>query len=276
MKNLLAGTIAFFALVPIGAAVAADMPQPAPVYAKAPPPVAPAYSWTGFYVGANVGYGWGNTSNNFQFTDAGLTQGAQIVAISGAGAGRPSEAIGGVQAGYNWQISPQGVLGVEADWQGSGEQSNQNLIAPFRVVAFGGPATGTVATNFRDSILWFGTVRGRAGYAWDHLLFYGTGGLAYGEIKHAETVTESGMTPNGPFNLTSAFNVANVKAGWTVGAGIEGALAHNWTWKVEYLYLDLGSIAGGSAAGAFLDGAVAAQSRFTDNILRAGLNFQFH
>jgi outer membrane immunogenic protein len=119
-------------------------------------------------------------------------------------------------------------------------------------------------------------VRGRVGYAWDRLLIYGTGGLAYGGLRLAGTMTDAGSSIGFPFSGTSPFSVSSVKGGWTAGAGVEGEIVKNWTWKLEYLYVDLGSI-GVSALGPFSPpDAVTAHARFNDNIVRAGLNFQFH
>jgi outer membrane immunogenic protein len=123
-------------------------------------------------------------------------------------------------------------------------------------------------------------VRGRLGYAWNDVLLYGTGGLAYGEVglsgTSASTVTTSGAGVGGPpFTTVTAksFAASAVNLGWTAGAGIEGALANNWTWKAEYLHMDLGSV---SVTGIAATGATfTASSKFTDDIVRVGLNYRF-
>jgi outer membrane immunogenic protein len=115
---------------------------------------------------------------------------------------RPSGFVGGVQGGYNWQNGPW-VYGLEADIQASGAN---DTFAPWK---FSNP--------------WFGTVRGRVGYALNNMLFYGTGGLAFGELR--------GQT----FGLTET----HTTAGWTAGVGAEFGFAQNWTAKIEYLYVDL-------------------------------------
>jgi outer membrane immunogenic protein len=115
---------------------------------------------------------------------------------------KPSGFAGGVQAGYNFQNGPL-VFGLEADIQAS---AANDTFAPWK---FSNP--------------WFGTARGRIGYALNNLLFYGTGGLAFGELRgQAFGLTESHTT-----------------AGWTAGVGAEFGLAQNWTAKIEYLYVDL-------------------------------------
>lgn len=167
-----------------GAAHAADLPsrKDAPVYV--PPPV---FSWTGFYAGLNVGGGWTDNS---------------------ARGGQASGVIGGGQIGYNYQLSPLFVVGVETDFQGTSLSTRNN---------------GWF--NAGASLPWFGTVRGRAGLALldSHLLVYGTGGFAYGEVNNAWA------------------GVSNVRTGWTAGGGVEWAFLPNWSAKVEYLYTDLDS-----------------------------------
>lgn len=141
-----------------------------------------ANSWIGPYIGGNLGYGWGDVSNN------------------GA---KPSGVLGGLQAGYNWQNGAW-VAGIEADLQ---LNSADDTFAPWK---FSNP--------------WFGTVRGRVGYAFNSVLLYGTGGLAFGALKA---------------QLPSGLSETNTSAGWTIGAGAEFALNQNWSAKVEYLYIDL-------------------------------------
>ena len=164
-----------------GAAAAADLPHPSYYTATAP---LSAYSLTGPYLGGNLGYEWGTTSNNPT---------------------RPTGFAGGVEGGYNWQAG-QFVFGGEADLQVS---DANDTFAPWK---FSNP--------------WFGTVRGRAGFAVSNFLIYGTAGIAFGELQ-AQTV-----------GLLSE-NHANV--GWTAGAGVEAGFAANWSAKVEYLFVDLGS-----------------------------------
>ncbi len=116
----------------------------------------------------------------------------------------PSGVAGGGQIGYNWQ-SGQFVFGGEADIQISGAD---DTFAPYK---FSNP--------------WFGTVRGRAGYAINNILFYGTFGLAYGDLK-AEI---------------AGLDESKTLVGWTGGLGMEVGFTPNWSAKVEYLYMDLGS-----------------------------------
>jgi opacity protein-like surface antigen len=133
-----------------------------------------------------------------------------------------------------------------------------------------------------------------AGYVWGtngDVLTYVTGGLAYGEVKINGTSTVSGLAGAVPFSLTQAIGHSQVNTGWVVGWGTEGHLRGNlipipgnWTWKIEELYMDLGTLdatgvtSGASAPVGFgvTGGRVVTHTRFTDGILRAGLNYQFH
>jgi outer membrane immunogenic protein len=122
-----------------------------------------------------------------------------------------------------------------------------------------------VITEKKD-IPWFGTVRGRLGFLpTDHILLYATGGLAYGEARVSGTVTA-------PRLGAANFNAADIKVGWTAGGGIEAALIDSWTVKLEYLYLDLGTVALNTTA---LGAPLTSSARIHDNIVRAGLNYRF-
>jgi outer membrane immunogenic protein len=115
---------------------------------------------------------------------------------------KPSGLLGGVQGGYNWQNGAL-VFGVEGDLQANGAD---DTFAPWK---FSNP--------------WFGTIRGRVGYAFNNILIYGTGGLAFGSLR----VDTLGLSES------------HTSAGWTAGVGAEFGLAQNWTAKIEYLYVDL-------------------------------------
>ena len=147
MKKYLLASVAALGLVAAGAASAADLPsRKGPVVA---PVYVPVFTWTGFYVGANAGYGWGNTSTNNL---------GQVGDLDGF--------VGGGQVGYNYQIG-QFVLGAEADFQGADLSSGSNIFGT------------SVKTEY------FGTVRARLGWAIDRWMPYITGGWAYGNVKTA-------------------------------------------------------------------------------------------
>jgi outer membrane immunogenic protein len=154
----------------------------------------PAYSWTGFYIGGNIGASFGRAKTDFNAAPVTVNTNALPVPIPGfAGSQQvdPAGVIGGGQLGYNWQFSPIWVAGIEADIQASGEKDSTNFTNPFSFTALI-PVTGAALTNYEAKILWFGTVRGRIGYVWDRLMLYATGGLAYGKVKVDGTSTVSG------------------------------------------------------------------------------------
>ncbi len=267
MKRMLIGIAAVASLLATSA-FAADLP--ARTYTKAPVYVEPVYNWTGFYIGGNIGYSWGRSDDTSTLTNT-----AGTVLFSSADKTDLNGIVGGGQIGYNWQVQSW-VWGLEADIQGTDEKGTRNFLCPtgvctptFGVVAvFPGPAV-PVALN--QKIDWFGTVRARAGVlVTPKVLLYATGGLAYGEVDSGATI---GLVPTA-FPSTSSTNV-----GWTVGAGIEGAIGGGWTAKLEYLYVDLGTVSGSFlTTNAALGGGVLTSSyssKITDNVLRVGVNYRF-
>lgn len=143
--------------------------------------------------------------------------------------------------GYNWQFG-QTVLGLEGDLDWAD---------------INGTSTTNCPLGCKTSDSWLSTIRGRVGYAADRFLPYVTGGVAFGDIRAG--------TPG--FATQSSDNV-----GWTIGAGLEAALVGNWTAKVEYLYVDLGSFNCGLSCGG---GLATDNVSFKGNILRAGLNYRY-
>ena len=280
MKRIVIGMAAAMSLFATGA-LAADLA--ARPYVKAPVMVDPVWSWTGFYVGANGGYSWGRSRTDVSYFNTGT--GAPIVPPAGSITSASFDMNGGVaggQAGYNWQVT-NWVLGVEGDLQWSGEKGRAgylcstgggSLICMPPITFLPGGAAGT-ALVVDQSLQWFGTLRGRAGIlATPKVLFYGTGGLAFGEIK--TTGTMAGFNAAGGA-IGSIGSTSTTRAGWTVGVGIEGKITQNWSAKLEYLYMDLGRYSSGPFTLAPAGSTIAANvsSRFTDNILRAGINYQF-
>jgi outer membrane immunogenic protein len=297
---------------------AAASPAPAadmrPVL-KAPPPA--IYNWTGFYVGANAGYSWGRSRNDWNFfvpnffvgdtTCATLTGGGALC-VAGGESSSLRGAIGGLQAGYNWQ-SGNYLVGVETDFQLSGQKGDGTFNGQTAVFAItGGVPVGTsISATYTERLRWLGTLRGRVGYASDGWLVYATGGLAYGRVAIDGSATSPGVPTLDLFGSACAgvgavallvgicplANLSNstTKAGWTLGFGAEGALAGGWSWKLEYLHVDLGSFTttfalipgcfGGGAGGAAAclqvgpGNTATVTSRITDEIVRVGLNYRF-
>ncbi|MGF9762609.1 outer membrane beta-barrel protein [Microvirga sp. 0TCS3.31] len=210
MKKILLASVALFGFA--GAAAAADLPvrsaPPAPIIAAAP-----LFTWTGFYVGVNAGFGWSN--DDFD-------------AVDFADDGDDGGFVGGAQVGYNYQIGSF-VVGLEGDIQ----------YADFgREGAFDFDRDGD-DDGVLESSDWFGTVRARAGVAFDRALIYATGGFAFADDAN----------------------------GWTVGGGVEYAFTNNLSAKIEGLYVNLDNDNDFDFPG--FDGE-------TDfGVVRAGLNFRF-
>jgi outer membrane immunogenic protein len=288
LKKLLSTTA--LCVIPF-AAGAADLPVRPPVY-KAPAVVAPVYNWTGFYAGGNIGYSWGRSDVTID-----------SVEVFGIGAGggatrlHPKGVIGGLQAGYNWQPSRNWVWGLETDFQWSGQKHSKTESGSFSatdVIVSGDSVTGTASATVTSKLTWLGTARGRVGFVADSnpgILWYGTGGLAYGRVKTSlvgsatGTYTDTSNCEGGcPFSGNVALSSAKTKLGVAVGGGAEGDLGNYWTWKIEYLYVDLGKVNGvvpvlgtacaGSTCTSFTGTAIYS-NKMTDNIVRIGLNRRF-
>jgi outer membrane immunogenic protein len=271
MKKFLIATAGLVALA--APALAADM-APAP-YTKAPPVmVAPIYNWTGFYIGGNVGGAWENGSSTE------VPSGVFVTTFPGQAlplaVGSRSGFTGGGQFGYNWQASAW-VFGLEADFNYLGFGSKSAAVGGIGPTFFGsGAAPNTLTYNVgRENF--FGTVRGRIGYAWDRVLLYVTGGLAYGN-GFTNSVTYTNAAP-GVIYATFQGNSGN-NVGGTVGAGVEVAMGNGWSVKGEYLYVDLNNhnrtllptvVVGVAATGASF--ADSGGDRFS--VARVGLNYKF-
>jgi outer membrane immunogenic protein len=249
MKKLLLAGISLTALV-AGPATAADLGRPVyrPVVVAAP-----VYSWTGFYIGANAGY----TGSRADVVTVLPTAGAVGAAI--AAADSPSATgngfTSGAQAGYNYQT---GILvwGIEADINFFRTNASQAINT-----AIGGiPVTSNNSVNTD----WMATVRPRIGVAVSRALFYATGGWAVTNASYNTSFTGGGV-------LETA-TASNTRSAWTVGGGLEYALLHNWSAKIEYLYLDFGHL---SATGFVGPVPFNHDVHLTSNLVRAGLNYKF-
>jgi outer membrane immunogenic protein len=219
-------------------ALSADLPVKAQPIVKAP--VLAPYSWTGWYIGANAGYGVGEGYGTYA--------GPAFETFNAM----PAGGFGGGQLGYNYQF-PSGflgsfVIGAETDIQGAGMSDKRTCLL------------GCIPASFAmiDSRLnWFGTTRARVGLATGPVLSYVTGGVAYGDIETGITTPAGSVT------------ASTTKTGWTWGAGIEAALGGNWTAKAEYLYLDFGSASAASLATGSLN------VKNQEQLFRGGLNYRF-
>jgi outer membrane immunogenic protein len=269
MKRLLIGISAAASLIATGA-LAADLP--ARTYTKAPVYVDPGFDWTGFYIGGNLGYSWGRSSDTSSITNAAGT----AVLFSGTDRTDLNGIVGGGQFGYNWQMQ-NWVFGLEADIQGTGEKGTHNYLCPTstclpNIVGAAVVLGPAVSEALSQKIDWFGTVRGRIGVlAAPKVLLYATGGLAYGEVNSNATIAPVTTGVSAAFPGVNSTNV-----GWTLGAGVEGVISGNWTARLEYLYVDLGRVNGSFATTIGTTNLVSNfSSHITDNILRVGVNYKF-
>lgn len=243
-------------------AFAADMPVKAPA-----PPVAVPYNWTGCYVGVNAGGGWGEHAGDRGIINSGngtLNAGTGVPVALDVGS---NGIIGGGQAGCNYQTG-QFVLGIETDIQGSSIRGSSTIFFP----SPNGGITDATTANGTERLNWFGTVRARVGItAMNNLLFYGTGGLAYGGVDSSASLV---LTPATDGNYAGSTSETNI--GWTVGVGGEYMFANNWSVQLEYLYLDLGStdvrMLDPGRPGTFIDYSF----HHRDNIVSAGINYKFN
>jgi outer membrane immunogenic protein len=212
------------------AAHAADLSAEPPVVVDGvSPAVSDSFDWMGFYVGGNAGYLWGDS--RIFITVGDFDEGSDTFDFGGF--------IGGGQIGYNFQTGPW-VLGIEADLQYSDASGSTD----------GG------CDNCVTKLEWFGTVRGRAGYAVDRLLVYATAGWAYGAVQDSAT--------NPPFSHSETLT-----GGWAAGGGVEYGFAGNWTARMEYLYMDLGNSDTGPPNNI--------GGRYDENhIVRVGVNYLFN
>jgi outer membrane immunogenic protein len=236
LLSLLAGTAAL--AIAASAAQSADLPS-----RYAPPPMiaaVPVFTWTGFYVGVNAGYGWSTNDRNGGFDP--------VFGYLNSG-GSDGGFVGGGQVGYNYQIG-QFVVGLETDIQYADIGGGSN---------FGGSSDG-----------YFGTVRARAGFAFDRALIYATGGFAYGDI---------GSTNNGYYGTTlNNFygNNSDTSTGWVLGGGVEYAFTNNLTAKIEGLYVNLGSNNNNGYYGVLPVAAYSFSKQDNEfGVVRAGLNYKF-
>jgi outer membrane immunogenic protein len=279
MKRILG--IAALASVLASSAFAADLPV------KAPRMVDPVWTWTGFYVGVNGGYSWGRSSTT-------ITPFASIFPTLGYAPFKQNVdgGIAGGQAGYNWQVDPRWLVGVEGDLQWSGERSSRGLSIASARYTSNGVGLPTVTTDFNSiatlsstlgyDLRWFATFRGRVGLlATPQTLLYATGGLAVGEFRYSAATNlnitvfgpgAAGLIPTGfqlNFPVGPATSSSDTRLGWTAGAGVEHKFTKNWSGKLEYLYVDYGSKT------YFAGTANQADVSFKDHVFRAGINYEF-
>jgi outer membrane immunogenic protein len=222
MKRLaLAGMALTAASAATAPVLAADLPQsPAPAYEAVPAPQQ-SIDWTGIYVGGNLGWNFGHFDNQ---------SGGTSLSTSANGFG------GGLYTGYNFQVTPNVVVGAEADFSLTDLQDSRT--------------NGGI--NVESKSDWNSNIRARVGYSFDRYLVYGAGGLALADLE---------LSGNGDSDSKTAL-------GWTVGAGGEAAITDNLSARLEYVYQDFGSQD-------FNLNGTGVSSEFNNSQIRMGLGYKF-
>jgi outer membrane immunogenic protein len=229
-----------------GAAVAADMPVKAPAIAQ-------PFSWSGCYVGGNVGGAWANIDQSVS------VPGVIVIPSSG----RSSSAIAGAQVGCNWQFSHSWVFGVEGDFNWLNLKRSHDFTARVE----GEDTVGSQTTKLR----WLTTVRARLGYAWDRSMLYVTGGLAGGDVNSSASAVRGSTLYTG--------SSSDTRWGWTLGAGYEYAFTRAISGKLEYLHFDLGSIGypvNVASGPAVLSTGWGANAKVSGDLVRVGINVKLN
>jgi outer membrane immunogenic protein len=226
----------------IGPALAADLPVQPPIYA--PPP----FSWTGIYLGGQIGYAWDNNNARLFFPT--------VLLSSLYFNNSPQGVIGGAHVGYNLQIN-QWVLGVEGSVDGT------SLSKSVILSVAGTPATVISRADVQ------GSIRARGGVAFDRALIYATGGAVFTGIAN----NYSAFPPNPGFLLQDS--VSRTRAGWTVGGGVEYAVTNNWSVRAEYRYADFGHVLDFPFAAFTNGGRLSVDHHLTENQAQVGFSYKF-
>lgn len=278
MKTLLLSSVAMAGL--IVAAQAADLPSRRAAPIATPYVAVPVFTWTGFYVGVNAGYGFSDSNNNNLGTGlaaVGPAVATPVVGTFGTTTNNNRDGfVGGGQVGYNYQMG-QVVVGIEGDIQYTdfGRRGNSVLGTAVPNANILGGSPNVAFFNRGNQSDYFGTVRGRVGYAFDRALVYGTGGVAF---------RDSDRRDNTFFGVTTGYNRGGEDVGYAVGGGVEYAFTPNITAKVEGLYVNFSDKGrgglGGNVVGVTNTGApiVAVGSNRRDDdfaVVRAGINYKF-
>ncbi len=272
----LISTVSALALTQV--ASAADLPRKAPAYIPPPPP----FTWTGCYVGVNAG--WGHVKHDLStfappFPPNDINDTART-AINNAGAATLDKDgfTGGGQVGCNWQPGWASlVLGIEGDFNGIDGDTSRNT------GNYVEPVSGRTVRSIDDiGMNWFATIRGRLGWAFDRVLVYGTGGVAFANVDISKRFAwdfADGCPVVSGLNECHVGGDNSTRTGWTAGGGVEWAFYDHWSAKAEYLYADLGDVTYTTTnIGAFFTpGEQIANHTVSTKlqVFRVGVNYQF-
>jgi outer membrane immunogenic protein len=282
MKKL--GAFSVLIVLAAGPAMAADMRVKAP-----PPPVVPVWSWTGFYIGGDLGGRWSNSTWNTTCIEVGLPNAScpnntanpvdSVRFLNGNPAkfNSVSARVGG-HAGYNWQLNPQWVVGIEGDiaWANS---SSSIVGIPGTESAVIAGAPGLDRSTVKQD--WDGSIRGRVGFlATPRVMVYGTGGIAFTNASASATCG----TPYQvgwctlPANIGTTSTLSSNLTGWTAGLGVEGVISGNWLGRAEWRHSDYGSITGtmfGAPASLAVGDGISTSVKVRSEILSVGISYKF-
>jgi len=271
MNRTLLAAASVFVAYGLGNASAADLGTRAPPVYKAPPPVAAPYSWTGFYVGGDMGVLWTRSGpgvwdpgpNPFSFGEFPIVGTLKDDA----------EFVGGVHVGYNWQFAPTWVAGIEGDW--SWTNAKASFSQPWINTVVGLRPNTHTSLSLQEN--WLATVRARVGYlVTPAALVYFTGGAAWGDFDYAATAQNEAAT----YVASSKFS--KTADGYVLGGGFEYAFWGNWSARGEYLFYHLSTTAARTAfdsTGNFppptFPSGFAWQGGTNINVVRAGVSYKF-
>ncbi len=242
-------------------ASAADLPRKAPAAA----PAAPVYTWTGCYIGGNVGGAWSRQTGDFAAVPA-------VEQVPGTINQNDSSVIGGVHLGCNYQFDPKFVVGVEGDWSWTGLNGSGSAL---NIHSTDGAVEPTGGINMSSDTKWIASLRGRLGWlVMPQAMIYATGGAAWAKTDYA--AFDAATTGNG----FTAVSLSDTRTGWVVGAGGEYMLTPNWFVRAEYLHYQF---SGASAIGNTVPGTGGPAGPFAAfnwndlkvNEVRAGISYKF-
>jgi outer membrane immunogenic protein len=277
MRRLLLLGLGTFAVAAASSASAADLPPPIPT--KAPPAPVAYYNWTGFYIGANGGGGWGHDS----FSG---TQTTLLGPTAFSGTSNSSGPLAGGQIGFNYEFpTTHIVIGIEADGDWANIVGAPSSCSTFTTGVLTGVTAGCAANHV--TLQDFGTVRGRLGYAWNNVLLYGTGGWAWANTSGNSGVTCLGptcpATPSPiPFTGGTATFSNSLTSGWTAGGGLEWGFLPHWTARIEYLHLQFNDVGTSYTSTPLILGVLPspATTHVSTNsgveVVRVGVNYLFN
>lgn len=239
-------------------------------------------TWTGFYAGANLGWNWSSSRQKITTSDpqhslvdpSGLTQ---AVIFPGSLKGGGSGVSGGAQFGYNYQFDTH-VIGAEIDFSGLDSSRSSTFSAPFFDASKAPFPSYYSSVRGTASLTDLGTARLRVGESVGGILLYGTGGLAFGNVKASSSFADNNVNNPPPDFLSGSKN--EEKIGYAIGGGVEFPLMGAISTKVEYLYYDLGSVKYNTSPNAFTAGDIPGVTqnvkyRADGNLLRIGFNYKF-